>query len=217
MRHIYLKILSCLAVSEMVFDLVNKTAAEEQGNVKERYKNSHYRAPLTGNTAKYKVPKQERNVNISKVLRLYGDKEEQQELHIRENRRKCKEQGKVKVIARGIACYKAADKGSDNACQIKDVETEAAPRLLQMSAYHPVKITAYEHKYGVKVVGVENKRDYPPHLSVQHGVTVKIKIVGYGQVGEKVGEDEYYQISYDNVKHKILYIKSSEFSFKLIK
>ncbi len=200
----------------MVFDLVYKTAAEEKGNVKERHKNSRYRAPLTGNAAHYKVPKQERNINVGKVLRLYWDKEEQQELHIRENRCKCKEQGKVKVIACCIACYKAADKSSDNARQIKDVEAEAAPRLLQMSAYHPVKITAYEHKYGVKVVGVENKRDHPPHLSVQHGVTVKIKIVGYGQVGEKVGEDEYYQISYDNVKHKILYIKSSEFSFKLV-
>lgn len=217
MGHIDLKILSCFAVSEMVLYLVNKTAAEEKGNVKERYKNSRYRAPLTGNAAHYKVPEQERNVNIGKVLRLYGDKEEQQELHIRENRRKCKKQGKVKIIACCIACYKAADKGADNACQIKDVEAEAAPRLLKVRTYHPVKITAYEHKYGVEVVGVKNKRDYPPHLSVHHSVTVKIQIVGYGQVGEKVGEDKYYQISYDNVKHKILYIKSSEFSFKLIK
>lgn len=218
-RHFYSDIApftSDFSVFEVGLYLVNNTAAEEYRHIYKGYRDTKTRLPVADSKHRYEIIEQKCRINPREPFRLYGNKEEQQELFIREKHRKRKEQRHIEIFRRCIARDEAADYRSDNAREVENVEPKAAPYLLELRPDEPVEITAYKHKYRIGTERTQNERKNSPNLPLHHSRAVEIHIAAKIQFGEKIIEDKHYHAAYDNIKHKVGDIIFAEFAFHFI-
>lgn len=218
-RHFYSDIApftSDFSVFEVGLYPVNNTAAEEYRHIYKGYRDTKARLPVADSKHRYEIIEQKCRIDPREPFRLYGNKEEQQELFIREKHRERKEQRHIEVFRRCIARDEAADYRSDNAREVENVEPKAAPYLLELRTDEPVEITAYKHKYRIGTERTQNERKNSPNLPLHHSRAVEIHIAAKIQLGEKIIEDKHYHAAYDNIKHKVGNIIFAEFAFHFI-
>lgn len=170
-RHVYAEVAAGFAVFELVPYLAEEIAAEKQYNICKGDYNGYFIGQVYCDELKDK----QRYINISKIFRLNGDEEKQQELCVGEDCRKRQKQRQIKVMTGGVAGDKSADDRADNTRKIEHVEVESAPRRFKLRAYHPVKICTDKHKNGVEIIGHKDKTEYAPDLPAENKGAVKFQ------------------------------------------
>lgn len=207
---------SDFSVFEVGLYLVNNTAAEEYCHIYKGYRNAKARLPVADSKHRYEIIEQKCRIDPREPLRFYGDKEEQQELFVREKHRERKEQRHIEIFRRSIARDQTADYRSDNTREVENVEPKTAPYLLELRTDEPVEITAYQHKYRVGTERAKYKRENSPDLPLHHSRSVEIHIAAKIQFRKKIIENKHYQAAYNNIQHKVWDIIFAEFAFHFI-